>query len=102
MSNAIEFIKNITSDDISVIVTRFFDEIMVLYNFVGSRQDIDVCVDNGASLATFILLMDSEKEAIKLYNTLNNTYFSVYGDRFDINMQLKGESITTIITKASS
>lgn len=100
--NALEFIKNFNSDDISNIVTRFFDEIMVLYNLVGSRQDIDICTDDGSSIATFILLMDSEKDAETLYNSLNGTNFTVYEDLFIVSMQLHGERITTIISKAPS
>lgn len=100
--NATEFIKNFNSDDISSIVTRFFDEIMVLYNLVGNRQDLDICTDNNASLATFILLMDSEDDAQKLYDNLNGTTFSVYDNRYDVCMQISGASITTTITKATS
>lgn len=96
-----DFIHNFNSDDLPKIVTTFFDEIMVLYNLIGSRQDIDICTDNKASVATFILLMDSERDAKDLYNTLNSTYFSVYGIRFSIDMSLSSESITTIVRRVS-
>lgn len=99
--NTFEFTKNFNSDDISPIVTRFFDEIMVLYNLVGNRQDIDICTDNDASIATFILMMDSEKDAQNLLNSLNYTTFSVYGDMFLISMSLSGASITTIISRVN-
>lgn len=100
--NTTEFIKNFNSDNISSIVTRFFDEIMVLYNLVGNRQDVDICTDNNASLATFILLMDSDDDAQKLYDNLNGTIFSVYDNRYDVSMQISGASITTTIAKATS
>lgn len=96
-----DFIHNFNSDDLPKIVTTFFDEIMVLYNLIGSRQDIDVCTDNKASVATFVLLMDSEKEAKDLYSTLNATYFSVYGIKFNIDMTLSNESIKTIVRRVS-
>lgn len=99
--NTFEFAKNFNSDDISPIVTRFFDEIMVLYNLVGNRQDIDICTDNDASIATFILMMDSEKDAQNLLNSLNYTTFSVYGDMFLISMSLSGASITTTISRVN-
>lgn len=99
--NTFEFAKNFNSDDISPIVTRFFDEIMVLYNLVGNRQDIDICTDNDSSIATFILMMDSEKDAQNLLNSLNYTTFSVYGDMFLISMSLSGASITTTISRVN-
>lgn len=100
--NTIEFVHNLNSDDLSSIITNFFDEIMVLYNLVGDRQDLDICTENDASLATFILLMESEEDAIKLYNDLNQSSFSVYNDRFDINMEINRASIKTTIIKATS
>ena len=36
------FIKNFNPDDIATVVTRYFDEIMVLYRLVGNRQDMDI------------------------------------------------------------
>lgn len=100
--NTIEFVHNLNSDDLSSIITNFFDEIMVLYNLVGDRQDLDICTENDASLATFILLMESEEDATKLYNDLNQSSFSVYSDRFDINMEINRASIKTTIIKATS
>jgi hypothetical protein len=99
--NTFEFVKNFSSDDISSIVTRFFDEIMILYNLVGSRQDIDICTDNSASVATFILMMDSENDAQKLHDSLHNTTFAVYGDVFSIEMILTGASVTTTISRVN-
>ena len=82
-----------------MIVLRFFDEIMVLYNLVGDRQDLDICTDNSASVATFTLLMESEDDALKLYESLNQSSFEVYGNRFYISMTVSGSSISTIISK---
>lgn len=98
--NTLEFIHNLNSDNLAAVVVNFFDEIMVLYNLVGSRQDLDICADNDASLATFTLLMESEEDAQNLCSDLNNSYFSVYNDKFIINMEVVGASIKTIIEKA--
>ena len=102
MNTTTEFIHNFNSDDLSTTILNFFDEIMVLYNLVGNRQDLDICTDNNVSLATFILLMESEKDAKELYNHLNASSFSVYNDVFDINMELNGASVISTIITASS
>lgn len=99
--NTIEFIHNLNSDNLAAIIVNFFDEIMVLYNLIGDRQDLDICADNDASLATFTLLMESDEDANKLYKNLNNSYFSVYNNKFIINMEIVGASIKTIIMKAA-
>lgn len=101
--DAVDFIKGFDSDNMPITVMNHFDEIMVLYNLVGHRQDLDICTENdGAPAATFILLMDSESDAVDLYNNLNNTDFTVYGNTYDISMQLNQASISTTINKASS
>jgi len=96
-----DFVKSITSDDISTIVTKFFDELMVLYHVIGNRQDIDICTDNSGMPISFVLLMESESEAIKLTDGLNGTCFSVYGSRYDIEMSCKDATVNTIIRRAS-
>ena len=99
MGTTKDFVHNLNSDNIPHIVTNYFDEIMVLYNLVGSRQDIEICTDSSNDTVKFILLMDCEESATELYNSLNNTEFSVYSDRFIIGMTLSGSSITTTIIK---
>ena len=103
MSTTMGFVQNFNSDNLSSTVVNYFDEIMVLYNLVGQRQDLDICTDNNdASLATFTLLTESEDDAKDIYDTLNNSSFSVYGDLYEINMELNKASIKTTITKAVS
>lgn len=97
-----EFISKIDLGSISNIITKFFDEIMVLYNLVGSRRDMRISTDGNSSRATFILCMNSEADAINLYNTLNNKFFTIYRDKYIIEMQLSGRSISTVIYKAIS
>ena len=99
MNNSVDFVKNFTSDNISSIVTRFFDEIMVLYNLIGDRHDLDICTDDSASIATFRILMESEDEAKSMYEDLNGSDFEVYGNKFGIMMTLSGCTITTVISK---
>lgn len=101
MSSTVEFIRNFNSDNIGSIVSRFFDEIMVLYNLVGDIQDLDICTNNESSTAIFTLMMDSEDEAKCLFNRLNGYDFEVYGIRYIITMDLSGGSILTTITKAT-
>lgn len=103
MNSATEFIhNNFNSDDLPTIVLNFFDEIMVLYNLVGHRQDLDICTDSCNTNATFTLLMESEEDAKELYNNLNASSFSVYNDVFNISMEINRASVKTIITKTAS
>lgn len=96
--NTTNFVKNVTSDNISSIVTNFFDEIMVLYNLIGDREDLDICTED-SSIATFRILMESKDDAKNLYNMLNCTDFSVYGNKFDISMILTDSTVTTTISR---
>lgn len=96
-----DFVKGITSDDITQVVTQCFDELMVLYHMVGTRQDIDICTDNSKMPISFVLLMESESDAIKLTENMDGMDFSVYGVSYIINMTCNGASIHTIIRKAS-
>lgn len=98
--NTTEFVKSFSSDNISAMVVNFFDEIMVLYNLIGDRQDLDICTDDSSSVATFTLLMENEADAKSLYDNLNNSEFEVYGNKFNISMTLSESSIITVISKA--
>ena len=99
--NTPEFIHNL--DNVASVLPKFFDELMVLYNLVGHRQDLEICTDtSNASLVTFTLLMDSEDDAKSLYENLNGSSFSVYDKYYDIHMEISGASVKTTITKATS
>lgn len=97
-----EFVKAITSDDITQVVNQCFDELMVLYHIVGTRQDIDICTDNSKMPISFVLLMESENDAIKLTESMNGLDFSVYGDLYSISMSCSGASIHTNINRKVS
>lgn len=96
--NICEFANGINTTDAAFMIKQYFDEIMILYELIGNRQDIDICTGNN-DIAEFILTMNTKKDAKKLYNSLNNTVFSVYNDTFSISMILNDQSITTTITK---
>lgn len=96
-----DFVKAINSDNIAKVVTQCFDELMVLYHLVGTRQDIDICTDDSNTPVTFELLMESESDAIKLTENLNGINFSVYESLYSVNMICTGATIHTIIRKVS-
>lgn len=99
--STVDFVKSITSDDIAKDVVMCFDELMVLYNIIGNRQDIDICTDSSKLPISFNLLMESEKDAISLTDTMNGLDFSVYSNRYIIAMIRSGATIITVIRKAS-
>ena len=94
-----DFIKIIDSDDLSAVIANFFDEIMVLYNLIGGRQDLKIQSDGSATAATFTLIMETVDDAQELYEKLNGTDFSVYGITFSISMNVSKNAITTIINQ---
>lgn len=96
-----EFIKGISSDDIAHVVVKAFDELMVLYHMIGNRQDIEICTDNSKNPISFVLLMESDEEAIKLMETMNGIDFSIYGITYIINMNRSKSTVYTNIMKAS-
>lgn len=100
--NSFDFVRRIDHDHICEIMAKFFDEIMVLYNLVGDKKDIIISTDTNCPSTKFILLMNTEKDAIELFNNLNNMVFTVYDDKFVIEMELSGRYISTVIYKAIS
>lgn len=99
MDRRTDFIKIIDSDDLSAVIANFFDEIMVLYNLVGGRQDLRIQSDGSATTATFTLIMETVDDAQELYEKLNGTDFRVYGNTFGISMDITENAITTIINQ---
>lgn len=100
MIDTIAFVNGLTSDNIPLMVTSFFDELMVLYNLIGHRQDLHIHAEDSQSLATFTLLMESTEDASKLYNHFNQTKFSVYGKLYIISMEVADTRVRTIINKS--
>lgn len=100
--STVDFANKIHQPDMSGIMTRCFDEIMVLYNLLGDMQDMTISADNDSPSARFTLNMKSEEDANSLFESINNTYFSVYEDKYMIEMELSGRSIHTVIYKAIS
>lgn len=98
MRNVVDFFKDCNSNDIGLIAVKFFDEIMVLYNLVGDRTDLEICTDDSASIATFKILTESETDAVNLCECLNNMDFQVYGKSFYVTMNTEGNSVHTTIT----
>ena len=90
------FVNRIHHDDANHIVT-YFDQIMILYNFIGRKQNVSVSVD-GAN-TTFELVFDNELDASNLYEFLNGTQFDIYKNRYIVEMQLSGVTILTKIYK---
>lgn len=100
--STLKFVRQINPENVSNAIARFFDEIMILYRLVGVRDNMTISADDSASIATFNITMTSEEDAIELYNNLNDSFFTVYSDKYIIKMQLSGRMISTVIYKAIS
>jgi hypothetical protein len=90
------FVNKIHHDDANYIA-RYFDQIMILYNFIGRRQNVSISMD-GTNTA-FEIVFDNEVEASSLYEFLNGTQFNIYQNRYTVEMQLSGVTILTKIYK---
>lgn len=90
------FVNKIHHDDANYIA-RYFDQIMILYNFIGRRQNVSISMD-GTNTA-FEIIFDNEVEASSLYEFLNGTQFNIYQNRYTVEMQLSGVTILTKIYK---
>lgn len=90
------FINRINNDDANNIV-RYFDQIMILYNFIGRKQNVSVSVDG--SNAIFEILFENSMDAYNMYNFLNGSHFEIYQSRYIIEMELSGVTILTKINK---
>lgn len=97
-----DFVKSITSNNIGEAVLQCFDEIMVLYYMLGNREDIKIYTNSTNIPASFTVSMNSEKDISKLYNDMNGLDFSVYGEKYVINMtDQKSTSMEVVIERAS-
>lgn len=97
-----DFVSKIHKENIISVITNCFDEIMVLYNLVGTKRDMSISLESDSPSARFVLEMGSKEEANNLFESLNNTFFSIYDEKFIIEMELSGRSISTVIYKAIS
>lgn len=97
-----EFIKKFSQSDIASIITKFFDEIMVLYNFIGYMDNITIEADPQMSTAVFVIKAPNEDEANRLYDSLNGKTFSIYERSFDIGITLYDKTIITNISETLS
>ena len=97
--NTVDFLKQFESKNTSLIV-NFFNELMILYNLFGDKQDIYVHNDD-ASLAVFRIILDDPSDANRMCNGLDCTEFSVYDLTYTISTQLQENKdvIVTVIRK---
>lgn len=102
MHNSEEFISKFSQVSVIDAVTKFFDEIMVLYNLIGTR-DINNIELNNDSVASFVVNMDSVSSASRVYMELNGSSFDVYGTSYNIHVATSNsESVVIVIDKALS
>lgn len=80
---------------------NFFNEIMVLYNLIGKREDIEIIINNDTHDIEFGLLMESVDDAKRLYEKLNNTVYNIYGMQFRITMTLSRDKINAHLVQIS-
>ena len=103
MPTSEEFIKKLGQEvDIVTVITKFFDEIMTLYSLMGTRDVVNICLDD-ESTASFTVNMNSKEAAERVYNDLNNCSFEIYETCYNIHVVSNNtESVVVLINKASS
>lgn len=102
MHNSEGFINKFDQTAIFDVMTKFFDEIMVLYNLIGERDINNIELDNN-SVASFVVNTFSIDCAARIYSDLNGTSFNVYGSSYDIHVATSNsESVVVVIVKTPS
>lgn len=81
-----EFMDSIESPNIIKDGVTFFDELMILYNLIGIKEDIKISIVNDIHKYTFNLRFSKEEDCERMYRSLNNMDYTVYGKRFAIIM----------------
>lgn len=101
MNSLLEFINNVNSEQLPFIITKSFNELMVLYNLIGNCKDMSIDTEQAVLPIVFKLTMDSDNSAEILYNRLNNYEFSVYESKYIILMDLLDNLVSTTIKAIS-
>lgn len=97
--DCIGFVKSMKyNDDFEPTVKTFFDEIMALYNLVGSSSPLNICNEViDPSCIKFTLLANSEKDAKIMYNLIQNRVLNIYGRVFEIEISLADKTLTIFL-----
>lgn len=82
-NNFCSFIGEIKSLSLVNDFTYYFDEIAVLYNLIGKKDNIQINSDGNSK---FILSMNSEEDANKFVELLNGICYSVYNTKYRVNI----------------
>jgi hypothetical protein len=98
----IDFTKSISYTDFENTIRFFFDEIMALYNLVGSGPlNISTEVVEPSSIR-FVLLTESDEQAKLLYNLTRDRIISIYGHQYKAELNLLDNSLIIILNEEPS
>lgn len=98
MQDRITFTKNIDCNDISHIVKEYFDEIMALYDLVGTYNNFSIKSDTCSTpFILFNLTFESEVDSIQILNVVNGTEIRKYGKIFKCDVQLNSNVLIVTI-----
>lgn len=94
----IAFTKSINCNDISHIVKDYFDEIMALYDLVGTYNNFYIKgdTDSGTTIV-FSLIFETEEKAIQIFDTVNGHTIRKYGRTFKCDIQLNSNILCITI-----
>lgn len=95
----IDFAKSINSENVPDLILGAFDELMVLYQFVGTRQDIKIShtAADDCNNIEFTFLLGTIDNAKKICESLNFQGFTVFNKKFIIEMtQSKSSALVRI------
>lgn len=96
------FIEKFDRINIDIAITKFFDELMILYNLIGNIEDMAIFTSNNNNCAEFNIRSNSEDNLKKIYDSLNTTSFSIYNTTYNIYMEINNDVINTKICEATS
>ena len=94
MLDTIGFVNSINTPHFEQAVTQYFDQHLMLYNLIGSCNNIQrIDGEMSESSMSFILQFNSEEEAKKMQFILLNKIACIFNRRFSIVEELRGSSL---------
>lgn len=92
----IEFTKNLGSENFGDNIPIIFNQIMALYDLVGSIDDTDLCAEKDPTGLSFSLLTDSKLGRDRIYSTLKDRKIEVYDHKYQAKVS-KGKNNSILI-----
>lgn len=99
MQDRISFTKSIDCDDISLMIKDYFDEVMALYDLVGTYKNFNIKSnsDDTIDMIVFNLIFKTNEDSMQIFNMVNNAEIRKYHRTFKCDVQLNSNVLNITI-----